>query len=150
MRSCRADDLSPAPLSVFRTLDDTRQVKELNFCAVESDDSGYARQGCEFVRRHLAERAREFVEEGGLSHAGEADESNATVTRLADVESLALAPPCSWRRLEQLTLQLRQLRLEHTQVPFRRLVFLRSRHLLLDLLDLYDGRRHGGMKSGRV
>ena len=129
----RRDDLPPAPLAVLGALDDPRQVQKLDLGAAVPDDARDARQRGELVGRDLREGSRELVEQRRLADGREADEPDAGVADLVDVEAVAprgaAAAAAAARGVEELAAELGELGLEHAQVARGGLVLLGAGHL---------------------
>ncbi|GIX66228.1 SET domain containing protein [Babesia caballi] len=137
------NDLLTATLAVLRTLDNPRQVEQLDFRPLVLKHARHARQRGELVRRHLGVRAGQLVQQRGLAHRGEADQSDACVSGFRHVEPLPRSSTLTATPLNQLCAQLRQLRLQQPQVEVRGLVLLCPGHLGLDLRDLLEHRHCG-------
>eukprot|EP00966_Prymnesium_polylepis_P156202 3608793-Prymnesium_polylepis.1 len=133
------DDLAAAALALGRALDDPRQVEQLDPRVLVVDDPRYARERRELIRGALRLGAGEGREDGRLADGREADQRHARVAHPLHLEALA-RPGRALGRLEQLRAQLRELGAQDAEVAHGRLVDLRPRHLLLDVLDLVDDR----------
>lgn len=111
----------------------------------------HARQRRELVRRRLGEHPRQFRQQRRLPDRRKPDQSHPTITSLGDVEALAFGSALRPRRLDQLSLQFRELGSKRPQVRRRRLILLRSAHLELDRGDLlHGGVRHDDDGGGRA
>eukprot|EP00047_Mylnosiga_fluctuans_P001872 m.222272 g.222272 ORF g.222272 m.222272 type:complete len:496 (+) comp10733_c0_seq1:131-1618(+) len=138
-RTRNCNDLATTTLAILGTLNDSRKVEQLDLGTLVVDDTGHGRQCRELVRCDLGVHAGQVRQERGLADGWEADEANAGVTRLRDVEAFA-----GWAATalggNELTAELGKLGLELAKMEARGLVLLRAGHLGLDILDFLKDR----------
>mmetsp|Transcript_35064 Transcript_35064/g.88587 ORF Transcript_35064/g.88587 Transcript_35064/m.88587 type:complete len:231 (-) Transcript_35064:217-909(-) len=142
-RSCSSDDALPPSLAVLGTLNNTRQIKQLDLGTLVPDDAGNTRQGRELVSSSLRMGTGELGEERTLTNRGKADEPDTRVSSCLDIPTLTPPPLPLHLVLNLCPLELRQLRLERAKMRHRRLVLLRARHLRLDVGNARCCSRHG-------
>eukprot|EP00053_Salpingoeca_punica_P020781 m.212348 g.212348 ORF g.212348 m.212348 type:complete len:417 (+) comp20083_c0_seq1:2736-3986(+) len=132
-RDC--NDLATTTFAVLGTLNDTRQVEELDLGALVADDTRHRRQRGELVGSHLRVHTSKVGQQRRFADRWEPDKADTRVARLGHVETFFLvAAAALWR--DELAAQLGKLGLEHAKVVARRLVLLRPRHLGLDVGNL--------------
>jgi len=96
------NDLPSSPLTLRSSLNNTRQIENLDLSPTILEHARNRRQSGERVRRDNRLRLGDFGEESGLSDRGEADERDAGVAALRDVEAGAGGCACAWSRFEEL------------------------------------------------
>ena len=99
----RRDDLSTSTLTLGSTLDDTRQIQDLNLrtsILQYTRDSGKSSEG---VSGDFRFRLGDFGEEGRLSDRRKANQGNSCVAGFLDVKARATGATCSWARFEELS-----------------------------------------------
>lgn len=146
-RARHRNHLPAAALALARTLNDARQIQQLNVCTAVLYDTGDARQSGELVGRDGRLGLGELRQDRGLAHGGEADERDARVAVLLHLEAVAAALALAGG-LQQHRAVAGELRLEQAEVMLRRLVLLRASHLVLDLLQPHpSGAPKGGPRA---
>lgn len=83
----RTNNLSPAPLALGSTLNNTRQIKNLDLGAAILEHARDRCEGRKAVRSDFGAGLGDLGQEGRLTDRGEADEGDARVAGFADVEA---------------------------------------------------------------
>ena len=77
---CGADDLSASAFAFRGAFNDTRQIKDLDFCSTIFENSRDSRQGCEGVCGNFRLCLSDLRQKGRLSDRGKADESDSSIS----------------------------------------------------------------------
>mmetsp|Transcript_41870 Transcript_41870/g.132018 ORF Transcript_41870/g.132018 Transcript_41870/m.132018 type:complete len:293 (+) Transcript_41870:287-1165(+) len=134
-RSRRADHSLAPSLAVLGPLDDTREIQQLDLSSLVPDDARDTGQGRELVGSRLRVRPRHLRQQRRLADRGEADQTHSRVSCCLHVPPVSSSSCRFHLALDLLPPELRELRLEHTDVRHGRLVLLSPRQLLLDGCD---------------
>lgn len=98
----RRNDLTTTTLTLRSTLDNTRQIQNLNLSTAILQNTGNSRQRGEAVRSSLTLGFRNLGEESRLSDGRESDECYTGISALANVEAGAATGASTTCWLEEL------------------------------------------------
>ena len=106
--SSDTDNLSTTTLTILGTFNNTGEIEQLNLGTLVAVYTGDASERCELVISSLGEITRQRGEQSGLTDGREADETDTSITRSLDVETV-LTTATSLGAIHDLTLQLGKL-----------------------------------------